>query len=63
MKKVYCGDCRWDRASPHSFATAWAIYGELVTGINFTCRKRASHLKTDYNCPHYKRKWWKVWVR
>ena len=66
VKKVYCKDCKWTidpKVCRHPKNMILMKEQTIFLHINhhfpgFTC-----NLNGDNDCPRYKRKWWKVWVR
>ena len=59
MKELNCKNCKHGK-SYSGWAEIWATYAEIITGISFGCRKKAKEFKTEYGCPYYQRKWWKI---
>jgi hypothetical protein len=62
MKELHCEDCKYYKSFKGSFAEAYAVYAELITGFSFHCDKHATEHKTKYGCTYYERRWWKIWV-
>ena len=70
MKKVYCKNCKYDDGLHFNkqgcgLTLIDAISGKLIQrGKNWWRRvELAKKLNSENNCSHYKRKWWKFWVK
>jgi len=64
MSKVYCQNCKYiNCVRTFNFSPIKKYYCKkedyCFLGIAITCFQK----NKDGNCPDYKRKWWKFWVK
>lgn len=72
--KVYCENCKWVsfidfchlKPIPAEIPDSY-YFGDIRTHISKESKDertiRAYLLNRYNNCPHYKRKWWKFWIK
>lgn len=72
MKKVFCKNCKWCKYRWCAPNIEYAEFCKLkfivdVNGVGHTSidlsKAKCIGLNQDFNCPSYKRKWWKFWIR
>lgn len=66
--KIYCKNCKWDRdfSAYNKFQKKYCNYIIKNIGYYRGEQRRLStveYLNKNNDCPFYKRKWWKFWVK
>lgn len=56
MRKVYCYNCKWVWKAFNCTNTELVAWNRDMVMYGF-------RMNLDHKCKHYKRKWWKFWVR
>jgi len=66
MNKVYCDNCKWGKDNSPLYKNQYCNY-VLFKMKDYrgeqTKRSTINYLNKDNDCPYYKRKWWKFWVK
>lgn len=67
-KEVHCKNCKWDRdfSSYTKFQKKFCKYisGRIRSYFGEQLqRSTVDYLNKNNDCPYYKRKWWKFWVK
>ena len=74
MKKVYCKNCKYYRRETltgNPYCGASKKYGKMLhSKDNFLEKSKsfrevwfADEINKNNDCPYYKRKWWKFWIK